>query len=117
MADKRAKVPGPDHPVTIERNPARVVVVVAGRIIADTCDAVSLREASYAVVQYVPRRDVDMSALERTAHPTFCPHKGDRAYCSVVVGGRRSINAVWTYEAPFQAVAEIRTPRLLSRAR
>jgi len=53
MTDKRAKVPGLDHPITIERNPARVVVVVAGRIIADTCDAVTLREASYAAVQYV----------------------------------------------------------------
>ena len=54
---KRAKVPGPDHPITIERNPARVVVVVAGRIIVDTCDAVTLREASYAAVQYVARVD------------------------------------------------------------
>ena len=107
MNDKRAKVPGPDHPITIERNPARVVVVVAGRIIADTCDAVTLREASYAAVQYVPRKDVDMSALERTAHVTFCPYKGDCAYYSIVIGGRRSINAVWTYEAPFPPVAEI----------
>ena len=62
MTNKRAKVPGPDHPITIERNQARVVVVVAGRIIADTCDAVTLRDASYAAVQYVPRKDVDMSA-------------------------------------------------------
>ena len=108
MTDKRAKVPGPDHPITIERNPARVVVVVAGRVIADTCDAVTLREESYAAVQYVPRKDVDMSALERSAHATFCPYKGDCAYYSVVIDGRRSLNAVWTYEAPFPAVSEIR---------
>src|SRR6202049_4522109 len=108
MTDKRAKVPGPDHPIMIERNPARVVVVVAARIIADTCDAITLREASYAAVQYVPRKDVDMSALERSAHATFCPYKGDCAYYSIVIGGRRSINAVWTYEAPSPAVAEIR---------
>ena len=108
MTDERAKVPGPDHPITIERNPARVVVVVAGRIIADTCDAVTLREASYAAVQYVPRKDVAMSALERTAHATFCPYKGDCAYYIIVIGGRRSINAVWRYEAPYPAVSEIR---------
>jgi uncharacterized protein (DUF427 family) len=108
MTDKRAKVPGPDHPITIERNPARVVVVVAGRVIADTCDALTLREASYAAVQYVPRKDVDMPALERSAHATFCPYKGDCAYYSVVIDGRRSLNAVWTYEAPFPAVSEIR---------
>jgi uncharacterized protein (DUF427 family) len=108
MTDARAKVPGPDHPITIERNPGRVVVVVAGRIIADTCDAITLREASYAAVQYVPLKDVDMSALERSAHVTFCQYKGDCAYYDVVIDQRRSINAVWTYEAPFPAVAEIR---------
>jgi len=108
MTDKRAKVPGPDHPITIERNPARVVVVVAGQIIADTCDAVTLREESYAAVQYVPRKDVDMSALERSAHATFCAYKGDCGYYDISIDGRRSINAVWTYEAPFPAVAEIR---------
>src|SRR5580765_5451460 len=108
MTDKRAKVRGPDHPITIERNSARVVVVVAGRIIADTCDAVTLREESYAAVQYVPRKDVDMSALERSAHATFCPSKGDCAYYNILIDGQRSINAVWTYEAPFPAVAEIR---------
>ena len=108
MTEKRAKVPGPDHPITIERNPARVVVWAGRRVIADSCEAVTLREASYAPVQYVPRKDVDMSALERTAHATFCPYKGDCAYYSIVIGGRRSINAVWTYEAPYPAVAEIR---------
>ena len=71
-------------------------------------ETVTLREASYAAIQYVPRKDVDMSALERTAHATFCPYKGDCAYYSIVIGGRRSINAVWTYEAPYPAVAEIR---------
>ena len=108
MTDKRARVPGPDHPITIERNPARVVVVVAGRIVADTCNAVTLREASYAAVQYVPRKDVDMSALERSAHATFCPYKGDCAYYNISSGEARTINAVWTYEAPYPAVAEIR---------
>ncbi len=101
MTDKRAKVPGPDHPITIERNRARVVVVVAGRIVADTRDAVTLREASYAAVQYVPQKDVDMSALERSAHATFCPYKGDCAYYDISIDGRRSSNAVWTTRRPF----------------
>src|SRR5882672_9131995 len=96
MTDKRARVPGPDHSITIARNPARVVVVVAGRVIADTREAVTLWEASYAPVQYVPRKDVDMSALERTAHTTYCPYKGDCVYYSISIEGKRSINAVWT---------------------
>ena len=36
MTDKRARVLGFDHPITIERNPSRVIVLVAGRVIADT---------------------------------------------------------------------------------
>src|SRR3981081_1085521 len=103
MTDNRAKVPGPDHPITIERNPSRVVVVVAGRVIADTREAVPLLEAAYAPVQYVPRKDVDMSALERTAHATFCPYKGDCAYYSIVIGGRRSINEGGNYEGAYPA--------------
>ena len=107
MTDKRARVPGPDHPITIERNPSRSSCC-GGPVIADTREAVTLREASYAPVHYVPRKDVDMTALERSTHVTYCPYKGDCAYYSVSIGGERSLNAVWTYEAPYPAVAEIR---------
>ena len=108
MATKTMKLPGADHPITIAPNPARVVVTVAGRVVADTREALTLREASYRAVQYIPRKDVDMTLLERTEHATYCPYKGDCAYYSVPVGGERSANAVWTYEAPFAAVAEIK---------
>ena len=105
---KNIKVPGPDHPITIERNAHRVVVKVAGRVVADTREALTLREASYPAVQYVPRKDVDMTLLERTDHVTYCPYKGDCAYYSIPAGGERSINAVWIYEEPYAAVAAIK---------
>ena len=105
---KPIKQPSPDHPITIEPNPARIVVSVAGRVIADTRAALTLREASYPAVQYIPRKDVDMSLLERTDHGTYCPYKGDCAYYSIPIGGDKSVNAVWTYEVPFAAVAEIK---------
>jgi len=108
MADRAIKIPGPDHPISIEANPSRVTVRVGGRVIADTRDALTLREASYAPVQYIPRRDVDMSALTRSSHTTYCPYKGDAAYYSIPVGGTRSINAVWTYETPLEATAQIK---------
>jgi uncharacterized protein (DUF427 family) len=108
MNAKTMKIPGPDHPITIEANPLRVVVSVAGRTVADTRAALTLREAGYAAVQYIPRKDVDMSLLERTDHATYCPYKGDCAYYSIPVGGERSVNAVWIYEAPYSAVAEIK---------
>jgi uncharacterized protein (DUF427 family) len=105
---KTIKIPGPDHPITIERNPKRVVVSIGGRVLADSRDALILREAGYPAVQYISRKDVDMTQLERSAHATYCPYKGDCAYFSIPAGGERAANAVWTYEAPFDAVAAIR---------
>jgi uncharacterized protein (DUF427 family) len=105
---KTIKIPGPDHPITIARNANRVVVKVAGRIVADTQDALTLREASYQPVQYIPRKDVDMTLLAPTDHTTYCPYKGDCAYFSIPLGGERATNAVWSYEAPYPAVAAIK---------
>jgi uncharacterized protein (DUF427 family) len=107
FTDRPIKQPGPDHPITIERNPARVVVSLAGHVLADSRNALTLREADYPPVQYIPRGDVEMALLARTEHASYCPFKGDASYYSVPVGGERSANAVWTYEAPFAAVAEI----------
>lgn len=107
MAEKARKIPGPDHPITIERNPAHITVTVAGKVIADTREALMLREASYPAVPYIPRKDVNMTLLERTQHTTYCPYKGDCSYYSIPGGGARSVNAVWTYEAAYPAVAEI----------
>jgi uncharacterized protein (DUF427 family) len=108
MSTKPIKIPGAQHPITIERNPARVVVSVAGRVVADSRNALTLREASLRPVQYIPRRDVDMALLQRTDHATYCPYKGDCAYYSIPAGGQKSVNAVWTYEAPYEAVAAIK---------
>ena len=105
---KIMKVPGSDHPITIAQNPARVVVSVAGRVVADTRAALTLREAAYKPVQYIPRQDVDMSLLARSDHATYCPYKGDCAYYSIPLGGERAVNAVWSYEAPYPAVAQIK---------
>ena len=107
-AGKTVKIPGPDHPITIEPNPSHVVVTLGGKVIADTRDALTLREAAYPAVQYIPRKDVDMTLLERTDHVTYCPYKGDSGYFSIPSGGERAVNAVWTYEHPYAAVAQIK---------
>jgi uncharacterized protein (DUF427 family) len=108
MTTKTIKIPGPDHPITVTPEPSRVRVLIGGRTIAETHDALTLREASYRPVLYIPRKDVDMTLLQRTEHATYCPYKGDCAYYSIPVGGERSVNAVWTYEAPYDAVAAIK---------
>ena len=108
MKTKQVKVPGPDHPISIQPNPARVVVSVADRVIADTHNALTLREADYKPVQYIPAKDVDFSQLERTDHATYCPYKGDCSYYSIPAGGKKSVNAMWSYEEPFPAVEQIK---------
>ncbi len=108
MSASAMKIPGADHPITLQRNPTRVVVSVAGHIIADSRDALTLREATLPAVQYIPRKDVDMAQLERTQHTTHCPYKGECAYYTIPAGGERSVNAVWSYETPYPAVAAIK---------
>lgn len=105
---KIVKTPGPDHPITVTENGRRIRVVIAGHVIADTRSALTLREATYPAVHYIPRKDVDMSLLERSSHSTYCPYKGECSYYGIPSGGERSANAVWTYEAPYPAVAAIK---------
>lgn len=107
MPEKTIKIPGPDHPITIEKTTSHVVVSVGGKTVADSRDAVLLREASYPPVLYIPRKDVDMRQLQRTDHASYCPYKGDCSYYSIPDGGERSVNAIWTYEKPYDSVAEI----------
>jgi uncharacterized protein (DUF427 family) len=102
------KLPGPDHPITIAPNAKRVRVVFNGRVVADTTRALTLTEASLRPVQYIPRADADVSLFARSAHTTHCPYKGDAAYYSLTVDGRTAENAVWTYEEPYPAMAQIK---------
>lgn len=108
MSAKPMKIPGPDHPITITKNPKRVVVTAGGKRIADTKDALTLKEANYPAVQYIPRSDADMALLERTDHSTHCPYKGDASYFSIPGAGPKGVNAVWSYENPHAAVAGIK---------
>jgi uncharacterized protein (DUF427 family) len=97
----------PDHPITIASAPHRVRVTFAGRVIADTRRALSLVEASYPPVMYIPPDDVDLTVLGKTDRKTHCPYKGEASYYSIRVGDRNAPNAVWTYEQPPEAVAAI----------
>jgi uncharacterized protein (DUF427 family) len=102
------KIPGPDHPITVAPARGRVTVIAAGRTIANTRDALILKEAAYPPVYYIPRKDVDMPQLQRTTHQTYCPYKGECNYYNIPAGGERWVNAVWTYEAPYAAVSAIK---------
>jgi uncharacterized protein (DUF427 family) len=107
MSDKPIKIPGPDHPITITPLDGKVVVRAAGQVIAETTRALTLKEASYPAVYYIPRSDADMKTLEPTEHETYCPYKGDASYFSLPLGDAGK-NGVWSYETPYTAVAEIK---------
>jgi uncharacterized protein (DUF427 family) len=110
---RRTKTPGALHPITLEPNPRRVVVRAGGRVIADSRSALTLREAAYSPVQYIPIEDVDQNALRPSSNKTYCPYKGEASYYSIAVtdtgtGEPSEIpDAVWTYEQPYEAVHEI----------
>jgi uncharacterized protein (DUF427 family) len=99
--------PSPDHPITVEPAASRVVVRAAGKVIADTGRALTLREGDYPAVHYVPLADVEPGALRRTDSRTYCPYKGDASYYTLVTADGEVPDAVWTYEQPYESVAAI----------
>src|SRR5215208_7768595 len=107
MTSRPVLTPNPDHPITSERNPNRIQVRAGDTLIADTANALTLREANYPPVHYIPRGDVDMAQLRRSDHATYCPYKSDAAYFHITTLGDEGANAVWTYEQPYAAVGEI----------
>jgi uncharacterized protein (DUF427 family) len=104
---KPMKTPGADYPIVIEPTANRIVISLWGQVIADTQQALTLYEAGYPPVYYVPRKDVNMMFLERSEYSTYCPYKGRCAYFSLPLGGARCINVVWIYEEPYPAVRQI----------
>ena len=108
MSDRPVLEPGPDHPITVTPTNDRVVVRVAGKVVVDTTHALVLQESTYPAVHYLPMSDVDASLLERTETHTYCPYKGEASYYSITAGGDRSVDAIWVYEQPHTAMAQIK---------
>ena len=107
MIEKTIKVPDDTHAIKIERNSNRVVVMVAGKVVADSCRALTLHEDGQPPVCFIPRRDVYTEALERSPTASYCPYKGEASHFHVTEGGTRLVDAAWTYRSPYWAVAEI----------
>lgn len=101
------KKPGPDHPISISKNPHRIRVMLGGFIVAETTEALTLSEASLPPVHYIPRRDVHMDLMEPTERRTHCPYKGEASYFKATAGGLVRDNAAWSYETPHAPVGAI----------
>ena len=108
MAEKPRLLPGPEHPITVTPSGKRVVVTVAGKVVADSRNALTLQEATYPAAYYVPLADVDQSLIEASETTSYCPYKGDASYYSIPAGGERSADAIWSYREPYDAVAPIK---------
>jgi uncharacterized protein (DUF427 family) len=107
MTTREPKIPGPDHPITIEKAGVRVLARVGTHVVADTTRALTLREADYPAVQYIPLDDVDQTLLTPSDTQTYCPYKGDASYYSITLPEGGLPDAVWTYREPDDAVAPI----------
>ena len=112
MTTREPKIPGPDHPITIEATSTRVTARVGAHVVADTTRALTLREANYPPVQYIPLADVDLTLLAASDTQTYCPYKGDASYYSISLPEGQEAedhltDAVWTYREPYDAVAAI----------
>ena len=89
------------HRIDIRRTSRHLVVRSGDRVVADTAHPLALYESGFAPRWYVPRADVDESALTPVQGQTFCPYKGVCSYYDI--GGAQ--RAAWCYE---DAWAEVR---------
>jgi uncharacterized protein (DUF427 family) len=108
MTDLKVLLPGPNHPISIDEASTRVTVTLGGRVVADSQRALTLREASYPPVQYIPLADVAPDVLRPSDHTSWCPFKGEARYYDIAVGDDVVPPGVWTYPEPHDAVAQIR---------
>ena len=108
MARSEAYEKYPDHKVVVELSPSSVRVEFAGQTVADSRRPWRVLEGSYPPVVYVPREDVEVSLLEKTGHSTYCPFKGHASYYTIRVGERVAENAIWSYEDPYDQVADLK---------
>ncbi len=107
MSASAPLIPGPDHPITIETSSAHVVVTAGATVVADSPNALTLHEANYPPVYYVPLDDVDSELLESSDTTSYCPYKGEASYYSVRTDDGVVEDAIWFYDEPYDAVSEI----------
>jgi uncharacterized protein (DUF427 family) len=107
METRTPKTPGQDHPITIEPAGHRIIVRVGDRVVADTTAALTLNEAGYRPVHYIPINDVDQTMLRSSPTSTYCPYKGDASYYSIAGPDGIIEDGIWTYEHPYAAVEAI----------
>jgi uncharacterized protein (DUF427 family) len=93
----------PYHRIDIRQTTRNLVVRQGDRVVADTKRPLALYESGFAPRWYVPRDDVDESALTPVKLQTFCPYKGLCSYYSI--GDTRQ--AAWSYHDAYSEVRRV----------
>lgn len=96
-----------DH-IKIRKAPGIWSVRSGGAVLGESANALELSEGDYPPVIYFPSKDIALALLDRTAHSTHCPHKGDASYFSIINKSATYENAVWSYENPVAGVERIK---------
>ena len=110
-APQDAGPPGPradEHRISLRPADARVEVRVGEVVLADSDRATLLLERGCPPRWYLPREDVRLDLLRRTATTTVCPFKGQAAYWSYEPAGAAGTDVAWSYEDPVTGMAAIR---------
>ena len=94
--------------ITITKADGTWSVRAGGAVLGESDNALELSEGDYPSVIYFPRDDIAMAFLDRTDKSTHCPHKGDASYFSIVNKSATVQNGAWSYESPFDDMAEIK---------
>lgn len=104
----QANTPGPEHAIQIEQPGGRMRARFEGHVIADSADAVLVKEAGYHAVCYFPREDVDMAYFARTERRSHCPYKGEASYFTLRMEGVIAEDTAWSYENPYASMDVLR---------
>jgi uncharacterized protein (DUF427 family) len=92
------------HRIDIRRTSRHLVVRLGDRPVADTTEPVVLYESGFAPRWYVPRADIDETALTPVDGQTFCPYKGLAGYYDIDDAKR----AAWSYRDAWPEVGRVR---------
>jgi uncharacterized protein (DUF427 family) len=101
------QTPGPEHPITISRNPSRLRVLAAGHVIADTTEGVSFTESG-RTAHYFPRKDVETGFLSETATRSSSEYAGEAVHYTMLIDGELLEDVAKSYEHPFPVVEALR---------
>jgi len=97
----------PEHRVDIHPDQGHVRVTFGGKVIADSSNALRIEETGHGPVYYIPAKDMALDLMKKTEHTTYCPFKGTASYWTIDTGERRSENAIWGYETPYDETTRL----------